>query len=157
MFQFLDQIPAPLAVFLTAMAPITEVRGAVPLAVSVYHLSWPVALFWSILGNFVGVLIVLFFLDAFYHVFVAHFPFTRPLFDWLFKHTRDKFTVNYQKYGAVTLILFTAMPLPFFGAYTGAVAAFLLGVPMRKSILYLAIGIILAALLVALITYGFVG
>ncbi|KKU86006.1 MAG: hypothetical protein UY15_C0017G0001, partial [Parcubacteria group bacterium GW2011_GWA2_47_9] len=46
-------MPPELSTFLIAMSPIVELRGAIPVAIAVYHLPvWSAYLF-SVLGNLV--------------------------------------------------------------------------------------------------------
>ena len=51
-------------------------------------------------------------------------------------------------------MLFVAIPLPVTGAWTGAAAAFLFGIPRKKAILYITLGSIIAGVIVSLITIG---
>ena len=46
-------LPPELLTFLIAMTPIGELRAAIPIALSVYHLTPLKAFFWSVLGNLI--------------------------------------------------------------------------------------------------------
>jgi len=50
----------------------------------------------------------------------------KKFLDWIFKRTRKRFYKKYSLYGDLALIIFVAIPLPFTGAWTGSIAAFLL-------------------------------
>ena len=67
--------------------------------------------------------------------------FTQKVEDQLMKKA-DKVTV--QKYSAVGLFLFVAIPLPGTGAWTGTLAASLLDMDFRKSVLACMGGVLLA-------------
>jgi len=54
----------------------------------------------------------------------------------------------------LALISFVAIPLPMTGVWSGAVAAFVFGVPYKKSVLMISIGAVIAGLIVSLVTLG---
>ncbi len=58
------------------------------------------------------------------------------------------------KYGFWGLLLFVAVPLPFTGAYTGTILAWLLDTDWRKAFPAVGLGVIVAGLIVFLITLG---
>ena len=59
-----------------------------------------------------------------------------------------------EKYGALGLILFVAIPLPITGAWTGCVAAFLFGVRKRWAVACIAAGVLIAGVIVTLASTG---
>ena len=61
------------------------------------------------------------------------------------------------KYGYLGLILFVAIPLPFTGAWTGALVAFLFKIPFKKAFPLIATGVAIAGALVTLITKAGIG
>jgi uncharacterized membrane protein len=58
------------------------------------------------------------------------------------------------RYGFIGLALFVAVPLPGSGAYTGALGAYMLGIPKRKAIPAVIAGVFIAAFLVTAISVG---
>jgi len=55
-------------------------------------------------------------------------------------------------------MLFVAVPLPFTGAWTGSIAAFLFGIEFRKALLSIVSGVIIAgAIVTCLSLLGWVG
>jgi uncharacterized membrane protein len=54
-----------------------------------------------------------------------------------------------RQYGAPGLIIFVAIPLPVTGAWTGALAAYLFGIEFRRSMAAIAVGVLIAGLIVA--------
>ena len=58
-----SDLPAELATFLIALIPVTELRAAVPLAYKTYGLSAFSAWFWSVLGTFFAMLLIVLILD----------------------------------------------------------------------------------------------
>jgi uncharacterized membrane protein len=57
-----------------------------------------------------------------------------------------------EKYGFWGLFLFVAVPLPITGAYTGTILAWLLAIGWRKAFPAVALGVVVAGLIVLLIT-----
>ena len=53
-------------------------------------------------------------------------------------------------------MIFVAIPLPFTGAWTGALCAFVFGIPFRKALIAIAGGVIIAGLIVTLTTLGII-
>ncbi len=49
-----------------------------------------------------------------------------------------------EKYGAIGLAMFVAIPLPVTGAWTGAVVAYVFGIRFRQSFLAICIGVVIA-------------
>jgi len=85
---------------------------------------------------------------------VLDLPWRRDFFDWLFDRTRRKLTGRVEKYGYWALTLFVAVPLPVTGAWTGALAAFVFGLPKKKALLAIFVGVCISATIVTLVTVG---
>lgn len=130
------------------MTPVGELRASIPMALGVYHLDWPRAYFISIIGNLVPVILILFFLERVSSFLSKKFAVCRRFFDWLFQRTRRKHGDALVRYGALALFLFTAVPLPFTGGWTAALAAFLFGIPRRRALPLIAGGVAVAGVLV---------
>jgi uncharacterized membrane protein len=60
------------------------------------------------------------------------------------------------KYGPIGLALFVAVPLPGTGAYSGALAAYLLSMDKKKAMTAIAVGVLIAGILVSLASLGIV-
>lgn len=146
--------PAWLAVFLVGMVPIAELRVAIPLGLASFHLGLPVAYFWAVVGNIVPIIPILLFLGPVQRFLSNNFQFWQKFFEKLFQRTRRKFEGPYAQYGSLALVIFVAIPLPFTGAWTGALAAWLFGIPFRYSVPLIALGVMMAGLIVSLSTLG---
>lgn len=147
-------LPAEIAVFVIAMTPIAELRGAIPLGMSLYGLDPAVAATYAIMGNMIPPLVLVYFLTPVTVYAERRFTWTRTFFAWLHTRTRRVFSGRYATFGAVALILFVAVPLPFTGAWTGSVAAVLFEIPRRRSLAYILTGVIISATIVTIITTG---
>ncbi|OJI07883.1 hypothetical protein BK004_00375 [bacterium CG10_46_32] len=143
-----------LATFLAAMTPIGELRLAIPLALAKYNLEPVSAYVISVLGNLVPVIFLLLFLEAVSLFLIDHSKTFEQFFDWLFERTRKRIGHRYELYGYIALVLFVAIPLPITGAWTGSVAAYLLGIPFWRAFGLIAIGVSIAGVIVTLASMG---
>jgi len=135
------------AVFLTSMLPIIELRGALPMAINLFQIAWPKAFLISFIGNLVPVPFILWLLKPIVKILSK----IKPLgifFEWLFERTRRKGDKVIEKYEEIGLLAFVAIPLPGTGAWTGALIAFLFGLDFKKSFLVITIGVFIAGVIV---------
>jgi uncharacterized membrane protein len=96
------------------------------------------------------------FLETVHRFFYKIKPY-RFLFDKWVHRTRKKAEKNVQKYGYWGVMLFVAIPLPVTGAYTGTLAAWLLQLEKRRSFWYLALGVVIAGIIVSIATLTGIG
>lgn len=139
-------ISPELTIIITAMLPIIELRGAIPLGINLYNLVWYKVVLLALLGNLLPVLPILFLLDKVSRL-LSHIPVFKRFFDWLFNRTRKRSRLI-EEYEMLGLTLFVAIPLPVTGAWTGSVAAFLLGLKYFPSFLAILFGVLIAAVIV---------
>ena len=136
-----------LAVFLTSMLPIIELRGALPLAINLFNIDWPKAFLIAYIGNIIPAPLILWLLGPLVRLLSRVHIFKR-FFTWLFERTRKKSNRMIEKYEEIGLMAFVAIPLPGTGAWTGALIAFLFGLDFKKSLLIIAIGVFIAGVIV---------
>jgi uncharacterized membrane protein len=151
---WLQGIPPQGIVVVLSMLPILELRGAIPwaLAPAGGGLSWVQAVPLAVLGNMLPIPLLLRWLGP-VSAYLRRFRVMDAFFTWLFRRTRRKGRLV-ARYQAVGLALFVAVPLPVTGAWTGAVAAFLFGIPFRQAMLAILAGVLMAATVVTLATLG---
>ncbi|MGB4253589.1 MAG: small multi-drug export protein [Minisyncoccales bacterium] len=139
-------------VLLLAMAPISELRGAIPVGVAGLNLPfWEVFLI-SYFGNLIPVVLLLLFLEPVAHFLSKNFLIFQKFFDWLFQRTRKNITPSIEKHGKKALIIFAAIPLPMTGGWTSSLAAFLFGMPFKVAFPLIAIGVLIAGSIVSVLT-----
>jgi len=131
--------------------PIVELRGAIPVARFLFHMPWYKAFCLSVIGNLLPVPVLLLFLEKLTKV-ASHFEAGKRLVNWVFEHTRRRSKVI-EKYERIGLILLVAIPLPFTGAWTGSIAAFLLGLKFWHAFLSILLGVIIAGVIVTVCVY----
>ena len=147
-----------LIVFLISMVPLIELRGAIPYAVG-FGLPILPSLGVALLGNIVPVPFI--------------FLFARRILEWgkdkkyiggFFTWCLEKGEKGGRKLEAkagvglyIALMLFVGIPLPGTGAWTGTLAASILDMDFKKSMIYIVLGLLLAATIMLLVSLGVFG
>ena len=146
--------PRGLATFLVAMIPVTELRAALPLGYKVYGLSAFLSWAYSVGGTFLSMIFIVLLLDPIADFLSRYSSLFRKFFSWLFEHTRRRAGSKMEKYGEWTIFILAATPIPFIGGMTGALAAFVFGIGLKKSLPLLLLGTMLSGLIVlAVVAY----
>jgi len=145
-----------LKVFLIAMSPILELRGSIPMALGVYHLTWWSAFLISVLGNIVPVIFILLLLESVSGYLSRHSRLFNRFFTWLCERTRKKHAQTFERWKDLALMIFVAIPIPFTGAWTGSLCAFVFGIPFKRAFPAIAGGVIIAGIIVTLATLGII-
>lgn len=149
-------ISEKLIILITSALPILELRGSLPIAINLFHMPWYEGLYLSIIGNMLPVPILLLFLESLAKL-VSKVSIGKKFVDWLFSRTRKR-TGIIEKYERIGLALFVAVPIPLTGAWTGCLAAFLLGLRFRYAFLSILVGVIIAGFAVLILSLlGWIG
>ena len=143
-------LPPGLVTLLIGALPIAEVRGAIPVGVAL-KLSLRESFFWACLGNLLPVIPLLLFLDGI-SAWLSHFSSWKRFFNWVFTRTAAKASIV-QRYEALGLALFVAVPLPMTGAWAGCAAAFLFKLPFRLAFPAIVAGVLMAGLIVSAVVH----
>jgi uncharacterized membrane protein len=147
-------LPPELATFVLAMLPVTELRASIPIGIGVFGLHPLSAFFFSVLADIVPATLIMFFMKPVAVWLSKKSKLFKKLFDWWFDRSLEKFSKKYEQYGLLALMLFVAIPLPITGAWTGATAAFLMGIPKKKALPYIFAGVFISGVIVTLISVG---
>jgi len=147
---------AELKVFLIAMSPIFELRGSIPMALGAFHLPVWSAFLISVLGNIVPIVFILLLLESVSSCLSRHSRLFSRFFTWLFERTRKKHAKTFEYGRDLALMIFVAVPIPFTGAWTGALCAFVFGIPFKRAFPAIAGGVIIAGVIVTLTTLGLI-
>ena len=153
MFADENLIHAVALTFGTAMVPVLELRGAIPVGVAA-GLSPAVACVVSVLGNMVPVPFILLLIRRIFD-WLRGTRLLGPKIDWLERRAHLKGRVV-RKYRLPGLIILVAIPLPGTGAWTGALVAALLDIRMRHAVPAIFLGVVIAGAIVTVLTYGVV-
>lgn len=142
-----------LATFLISMLPVVELRGAVPYGV-LFGLNPWVAFAVAVVGNMVPVPFILLFVNKIFVILKRMGGKFEKFALWLeAKAYRNQEKI--EKYKAFGLMIFVAIPLPGTGAWTGAMAASVLGISTKRAILSILAGVIIAGFIMTAVSYGF--
>lgn len=140
--------------FLVAMLPVIELRGAIPAGVAM-GLSPAAAFAVSVLGNMLPVPFIILLVRRVFRWLKRHSRFWGSLVLKLEAKAHDKSALVI-KYRALGLCLLVAIPLPGTGAWTGALVAAFLDMPLKSALPTILLGVLMAGFIVLGVTYGFV-
>ena len=145
-------------VFLISMVPIIELRGAIPVAVGMGLPLIPSYII-CIIGNMLPVPFIYFFARK-----ALVWGSDKPVIGKFFTFCLEKGEKGGKKLQAkagrglfVALLLFVGIPLPGTGAWTGTLAASLLDMDFKSSVVAVMCGVLLAGVIMALISNGVLG
>ena len=150
-----------LIVLLVSMLPVIELRGAIPIGVGL-GVPEPLALIIAVIGNMIPVPFI--------------YLFARKILEWgkdkkyigkFFTFCLKKGEKGGEKLKAksgkglfIALMFFVGIPLPVTGAWTGTLAASILDMGFKKTMLAVFCGVLIAGVIVSLVvllpqTFGF--
>lgn len=141
-----------LIVFFVSMVPIVELRGAIPIAES---MNLNIFAYYSIaiIGNMLPVPIIYLFARKILE-WGKDKKFIGKFFTWCLEKGKkggEKLKATAGNSGIFwALLLFVGIPLPGTGAWTGTLAASLLDLDFKTSILAVSLGVILAGVIMSL-------
>jgi uncharacterized membrane protein len=150
----MDNLTEVLKIFLTALTPIGELRASIPLGLTVFHQPIWIVFVISVIGNMIPPMLILWLFPKISEWLMAKSRLMNRFLTWLFERTRKKTKDKIERYGDLALIIFVAIPLPNTGAWTGALAAWLFGIPFKKAVPNIFYGVLIAGVVVTLITTG---
>ncbi len=141
----LKDLPPELTTMIVSSLPIAELRGGIPVAFAL-GLTPLYAYLIAIAGNLIPVLPLLILLQPVSNI-LRKLPVMDRFFTWLFERTQRKAGLI-EKYEAIGLALFVAIPLPITGMWTGVVAASLFKIRIRYALPAIIVGVMIAGVIV---------
>lgn len=147
-----------LIIFFISMVPLIELRGAIPYAVG-FGLPLLQSYIICILGNMIPVPIIFLFARKVLE-WGADKPVIGKFFTWCLEKGHKGGVKLQEKAGRglfVALLLFVGIPLPGTGAWTGTLAASLLDMDFKSSVVAVLLGVILAGVIMGLLSAGVFG
>ena len=146
-----DVLPEWFQIFFMSMIPWFESRYVIPLAILSYGWEWYHAFPIAIVGNILPIPFIL----KFFHIiekWLRNYKFWANLMDWLFARTRARADSKIRRYEHIGLLIFVAFPVPFTGAWTGALIAYLFNLKFGRSLITIFLGILAAASIMTIVT-----
>ena len=140
--------------FLISMVPLIELRGAIPIGKRM-GVSLPDAVIISMIGNMVPMPFIFFFARK-----VLEWGKDKPVIGGFFRFCLEKGHKGGEKLKKKAgskgmfwaLLLFVGIPLPGTGAWTGTLAASMLDLDFKKSVIAVVSGVALAAAIITIVT-----
>lgn len=141
--------------FLISMLPVVELKGAIPIAIIQYNLPWWQAYIFSVLGAMASAFLIIIFLDIVSKWLSKISSNFKRMFIWLCDRTRSKHAKKLEVYQELALFIISAIPFPIIGGvWTAALVAFVFGLEIKKSLLYILLGTLVAGAIFTLGTLG---
>lgn len=145
-----------LIIFIVSMLPILELRGGL-VAAKLLGVKLIPAMIICFVGNILPIPFILIFIKKIFAFMKKHNILVK-LVEWLEKRGTEKGdSVKQSKWEKWGLLAFVAIPLPGTGGWTGALVASLLNMKVKDSFPVIAIGVAIAGVIMAIISYGLLG
>ena len=144
-----------LIVFLVSMVPLIELRGAIPYAVG-FNLPLIPSYIIAIIGNMLPVPFIFLFARRIL-VWGSDKKYIGKFFTWCLKKGEKGGKKLQQTAGKGlywALFIFVGIPLPGTGAWTGTLAASILDMDFKKSVIAVMGGVILAGIIMSIFSLG---
>lgn len=144
-----------LIVFFVSMVPLIELRGAIPFSQG-FGLSLIPSYIISIIGNMLPVPFIYFFARKVL-IWGADKPVIGKFFTWCLEKGEKGGKKLQAKAGRglfLALLLFVGIPVPGTGAWTGTLAASILDMDFKSSVIAVMLGVLLAGVIMMLISVG---
>lgn len=138
-----------IATLIISMTPIIELRGAIPVAVFTFHMTYLEAFIVSFIGNIIPIYFIVKYIRPLFDFF-GRFKIFKVIIDWATEKATKKIAESekLQNYTALGLFLFVAIPLPGTGAWVGSLIANFLDLPVKKAFWPLAAGVFTAGVII---------
>ena len=137
-----------LITFFLGMCPIIEIRGAIPVGVSL-GLTYFEAFVIGFIGNIIPIYFIVKHIGIIFEV-LGKIKIFKKIIDWASDRAIKKIeeSERLQNFTALGLYLFVALPLPGTGAWVGSLIANFLHVPLKKAWIPLVLGVLTAGIII---------
>lgn len=137
-----------LVTFIVSMIPIIELRGAIPIGVLTFHLSYFEAFAISFIGNILPVYFIVKFIRPIFDL-LGKIKILKKIIDWATEKATRKIaeSTKLQKATLLGVFLFVAIPLPGTGAWMGSLIANFLDLPAKKAVPVIVAGVFTAGVI----------
>ena len=144
-----------LVVFFVSMVPLIELRGAIPIS-QIRHLPIIQSYIIAIIGNMLPVPIIYLFARMVLE-WGADKPLIGGFFSWCLEKGEKGGKKLQQKAGRglfLALLLFVGIPLPGTGAWTGTLAASILDMDFKSTVVAVMLGVLLAGVIMMVLSFA---
>lgn len=151
-FLFKTFIGKIIVTLFVSMVPLIELRGAIPIATGMELSPW-VAIPVAMVGNLIPIPFIILFIKKIFAWMRKISPKLNHVVDKL-EAKAEKNKAKVLKYAFWGLALFVGIPLPGTGAWTGALVAAMLDMPLKKAFPSIVLGVLIAGVIISSISYG---
>ena len=144
-----------LVVFFVSMVPLIELRGAIPIS-QIRHLPIIQSYIIAIIGNMLPVPIIYLFARKVLE-WGADKPLIGGFFSWCLEKGEKGGKKLQQKAGRglfLALLLFVGIPLPGTGAWTGTLAASILDMDFKSTVVAVMLGVLLPGVIMMVLSFA---
>ena len=149
----IDEIIKMIAI---TFVPTLELRASIPYGIFAANISWLIVFAVCVVANIIVGILIYLLMDLIIKI-ITKIPVITKVWDNYVAKTQQKIQKGVDKYGKWALAIFIGIPLPGSGVYTGALAAYLIGLRFKKFMVANVIGVIIAGIAVTVICLTGVG
>jgi len=147
---FGGRIPKELIIFIISLFPILELRGGM-IAAKLLEVDYLKAIIICYIGNILPIPFILLFIRK-----IFDFLRYKKGFSKLIRKLEErslKQSEKVKRWRNLGLVVFVAIPLPGTGGWTGALIAALLEMKIKKAFLLIALGVLIAGVIMSVVAY----
>lgn len=149
-----DKISSELVAFIVSCLPVLELRGGL-IAAKLMNIEFFKAFIICFVGNMLPIPFILLFIRKIFKLLKRNKKVEQLIEKLEARSVRKADKVK--KYRLWGLFLFVAIPLPGTGAWTGALVADLFDIRIKHSLPVIALGVLVAGIIVSCLSYGLLG
>ena len=154
MWDFFQGISDELTVILVAAMPLSELRGAIPLGITMGFTPLESTIL-SIIGNIIPIPFLLKLLEPIMNYLESTRLFSKGV-QWVKRRTLKRSRDKVRKYSLLGLFILVAIPLPTTGDWTRCIAATLLKIDFKKALISIISGVLVAGIIVYTLSYNII-
>ena len=143
----IDEIIKMIAI---TFVPTLELRASIPYGIFAANISWLIVFAVCVVANIIVGILIYLLMDLIIKI-ITKIPVITKVWDNYVAKTQQKIQKGVDKYGKWALAIFIGIPLPGACVYTGALAAYLIGLRFKKFMVANVIGVIIAGIAVTVI------
>lgn len=137
-------------VFITLL-PALELRASIPYGILKTELHWLAVFLICVIANIILGIIVYYFIEKITLIF-RKIKLVERCWNIYVARTQKKIHQAVEKYGEWAVAVFIGIPLPGSGVYSGALAAYLIGLDFKKFVIACITGVLIAGTVVTIIS-----
>ena len=141
-----------------SMFPVGELRTSIPIAIHMLDLDWGYAFFYSLIGNSLITLLLVYLIDFLKIERIKYFFTKIPMVGTIFlkwENSSVRKSKKIERWGYLGLMLFVSIPLPITGAWTAVLVAAILEFKPFKTFISITFGLIVSGSIITYLSVNF--